>query len=119
MADQVGVGMRCEAVQVNIARPKEIESAAIRVAEPRFQTRIMMLASKSCTSDSANDVIAATATPPVALTAVGRRNAAWRSITSIATDNGTLVMRSVAKQRAVSPRRTPSGPMLTQSVRQP
>lgn len=68
--------MRREAIHANSDRPKRALGAAIYAAEPRFQTRTMTVASRSCTSDKANEVIAATARPPVTLTAVGRRNAA-------------------------------------------
>ena len=53
------------------------------------------------------------------VTAVGRSHAAWRSIRNNPSESGRLVMISVAKQRAASPMRTPSGPMSTQCVKQP
>ena len=81
--------------------------------------RIITVASRSWNSDNANAVTAAIANPPRTLTSSGRSNAAWRNITSIAIDKGTLVISRVAKQRTASPRRMPSGPIVTQSVKQP
>ena len=51
----------------NVGRPNALASPAIRAATPRFQTRIMIVASRSSISESANDVIAAIASPPAVL----------------------------------------------------
>ena len=107
------------ATQASNGRPSALAIPAIKAAMPRFQIRIMIVASRLCSSESANDVMAAIASPPAALTMVGRNGAAWRSMISVATERGTLVIKSVAKQRAASPIWIPFGFMLTQSVRQP
>src|SRR5262249_35147524 len=70
------VGMSRSAVHANTDFPQAAASAAMQAAEPRFHTRIMAVASRLWNRDSANDVNAATANPPVMLTSVARSSAA-------------------------------------------
>ena len=56
----------------------------------------MIVASNACNSESADEVMAATARLPVNATGVGCSGAAWRSITNMSSDNGTLVSTRVA-----------------------
>ena len=51
-------------------RPNMLPSPVINTAVPRFHTRIITVASSSRNSDSAVDVMAATARPPIMAPAI-------------------------------------------------